>query len=60
MAVTLGGSKPWHPTPLSHPTQNLNPKTPVPSIGAYTITYTILGAPFYNYSIMGPETLFQV
>ena len=28
------------------------------NIGALIITYTILGAPYYNYSIMGPKTLF--
>ena len=27
-------------------------------IGALTITYTILGLPYYNFSIMGPKTLF--
>ena len=26
--------------------------------GAYIITYTALGVPYYNYSIMGPKTLF--
>ena len=26
------------------------------NIGALTITYTILGVPYYNYSIMGPKT----
>ena len=28
------------------------------NIGALIIPYTILGAPYYNYSIMGPKTLF--
>ena len=28
------------------------------NIGAFIITYTISGAPYYNYSIMGPKTLF--
>ena len=27
-------------------------------LGALIITYTILGVPYYDYSIMGPETLF--
>ena len=30
------------------------------NIGAWTITYTILVAPHYNYGIMGPKTLFQL
>ena len=29
------------------------------SVGALIITYTILGVPYYIYSIMGPETLFN-
>ena len=24
------------------------------------ITYTILGVPYYNYSMMGPKTLFEL
>ena len=28
------------------------------NLGASIITYIILGAPYYIYSIMGPETLF--
>ena len=28
-------------------------------IGAGVIAYTILGAPYYNYNIMGPKALFQ-
>ena len=28
------------------------------STGASIITYTILGVPYYNYSIMGPQNLF--
>ena len=28
------------------------------NIGALIITYTILAVPYYNYSIMGPKTLF--
>ena len=28
------------------------------TIGAFIITYTTLGVPDYNYSIMGPKTLF--
>ena len=27
-------------------------------IGALIISYTIKGVPYYNYSIMGPKTLF--
>ena len=30
----------------------------VSTIGALIIAYTILGAPYSNYGIMGPETLF--
>ena len=30
------------------------------NIGALMITYTILGVPYSNYSILGPETLFQL
>ena len=29
------------------------------NIGAQIITYTILGVLYYNYSIMGPKTLFN-
>ena len=29
-----------------------------PTIGALIITYTIVGVPYCNYSIMGPITLF--
>ena len=28
------------------------------NIGASIITYIILGVPYYNYSILGPKTLF--
>ena len=28
------------------------------TVGALAITYTILGDPYYTYSIMGPKTLF--
>ena len=28
------------------------------NIGAVMVTYTILGVPYYNYSRMGPKTLF--
>ena len=28
------------------------------SIGVLIITYTILGVPYYNYSTLGPKTLF--
>ena len=27
-------------------------------IGALIVTYTILGVPYYKYSIMGPKTVF--
>ena len=30
----------------------------VATIGAYIITNTILGAPYYNNRIVGPQTLF--
>ena len=29
-----------------------------PNIGALIVTYTILEIPYFNYSIMGPKTLF--
>ena len=28
------------------------------TIGTLIMTYAIVGAPYYNYSTMGPETLF--
>ena len=28
------------------------------TIGAYIITKTVLGLPYYNYSTMGPKTIF--
>ena len=31
---------------------------PVGNRGAYIVTNTIVGVPYYNYSIMGPQTLF--
>ena len=30
------------------------------NIGAYITTNTILGVPYYKYSVMGPRTLFQL
>ena len=30
------------------------------TIGALIIIYAILGVPYYNYSILGPETLFHI
>ena len=30
----------------------------MPNTAALIISYTILGVPYYNYSIMGPNTLF--
>ena len=35
-------------------------QTKTSNIGALMITYTILGVPYSNYSILGPETLFQL
>ena len=40
-----------------------SPKDPLlrsPNLGASIITYIILGAPYYNYSILGPKTLFKL
>ena len=36
----------------------LDPRPLNLNIGASIITYTILGVPYYNYSTMGPKTLF--
>ena len=36
------------------------PKTLAATIGAQIIANTILGVPDYDYSIMGPETLFYL
>ena len=30
------------------------------NVGAEIITNTVLGVPYYNYSMMGPKTLFQL
>ena len=30
------------------------------NLGAFTLTYTILGVPYYNCSLMGPQTLLKL
>ena len=44
--------------PTALETQLLKPLNLRPTIRAEIITYTILGVPCYNYSIMGPKALF--
>ena len=40
-------------------TETIEDRTPTEyAIGALIITYTILGVPYYKYTIMGPKTLF--
>ena len=41
-----------------HGPGSLNENARPTNIRALIITYTLLGVPYYNYSIMGPKTLF--
>ena len=45
--LLIGGFEPLSP---------VTPQALHSNIGALIITYTILGVPYYNYSIMGPKT----